>query len=68
MRTISAVTLAVGFVLTAVGGWWNTRDAEGVIIGAGLMFMLGVLIGAVGLVVLVVSLVRGGMARRSGKR
>ena len=66
--TMSAGILAVGFILTAVGGWWNTRETDGANIGAGLMFMLGVLVGAVGLVVLGFSLVRNIRARSSGKQ
>ncbi|MGO3151811.1 MAG: hypothetical protein ACTIJJ_04195 [Galactobacter sp.] len=66
--TMSAGILAVGFILTAVGGWWNTRETDGANIGAGLMFMLGVLIGAVGLVVLGFSLVGNIRARSSGKQ
>ncbi|WP_291279867.1 hypothetical protein [Galactobacter sp.] len=66
--TMSAGILAVGFILTAVGGWWNTRETDGANIGASLMFMLGVLVGAVGLVVLGVSLVGNIRARSSEKQ
>jgi hypothetical protein len=34
MRTTSTVFLAVGFVLTAVGAWWNNHSGDGANIGA----------------------------------
>jgi hypothetical protein len=57
MRTTSTVFLAVGFVLTAVGAWWNNHSGDGANIGAGLLYMLGIAIGVLGLILLVASFI-----------
>jgi hypothetical protein len=64
---VSSTVLAVGFILTVVGAWLNAQETGvgGANIGAGVLFLFGVAVGAAGVVALVVALVREQRGGRS---